>query len=140
MKNRRAFMVIALSLLAAIVLITFIPLLTTPVRRPTNMVKDYILKTTPIGTSIEEVIEIINNRNDWGLPMVSNEGFIPSPPFDVPGIAPPPIGEKTIRTNLGSYRAWYKWFPLMVWGVGATWVFDAYGKLIEVHIMKVGGI
>jgi len=47
------------------------------------------------------------------------------------------IGEMSVRTRLGSYRAWHHWFPLMEWDVTVFWGFDVDGNLIEVHIRKL---
>ena len=49
---------VVLPLLTVITLITAIPLLTTLARRPHWMIRNQILRITPIGTDIEDVIEI----------------------------------------------------------------------------------
>ena len=132
---------VALLLLVIIMLVTAIPLLTNLARRPRGMIRNYILRVTPIETSIEDVIEIIESRDDWGIANVDYErGFSPysfrgPPPVGQPDI--PRIGEKSIIVNIGSYRAWYGWF--LHTGVSVSWGFDADGKLIEVHVRKVSG-
>jgi len=109
------------------------------------MIKNHILRITPLGTSIEDVIKIIENRNDFGDMHVNLErGFTPSTPasgwYAVTGQRGviPVIGEMSIRVHLGTYRAWHKWFPLMEWEVIAFWGFDGDGNLIDVHIQETG--
>ena len=148
MKTWRKFIVIVLSLLIFITLVTFIPMLITPRRRPVNMVRNYILRITPIGTNIEDVIKVIESRDDWGGASVDYErGFYREtasrPPL--PGVEPlfpvsfSVIGEMSVSAGIGRYRSWHNLFFIDVIGVGVTWGFDGDGNLIEVHVRKGGG-
>lgn len=135
MRKRKKVMLVVLSLLAVMVLSIFIPMLTTPMRRPTSMVRNYILRITPIGTSIEDMIKIAGSRDDWDIRHINlGRGFQLGPPNITV------IGEMSARVHLGTYFAWYKWFPLMEWAVDVFWGFDEDGRLIEVHIQKLGMI
>lgn len=135
-------MVIVLPLIAIITLVTIIPMLITPYRRPTSMVRNHILQVTPLGTSIEVVVDNIESRDGWDIRRTDFErGFIPG------SVARPPlelnpnttvIGEMSVWVNLGTYRVWYKWFPFMEWDVDVFWGFDADGGLIEVYVRKLG--
>jgi hypothetical protein len=92
-----------------------------------------------LGTSIEDVINILESSEDYGnLNINFDGGFQPIPQERHRGIDD--MGAMLVSTGLGSYRAWYKWFPLMEWRVGASWIFDEDGILIEVHIRKMGVI
>ena len=135
-------MIIALSLITAILLLTFVPLLTNPARRPHEMIKKQILRITPLGTDIDDVIKVIESRNDWESPNINRSlGFAPLSPGRR---GPPPdgqpdlfrIGEMSVSSYMGSYR---NWFLFLVTDVSIFWGFDADGKLIEVYIWKVSG-
>ena len=133
MRKQKKIMLAILFLLSVMILSIVIPMFTTPMRRPSNMVKSYILRITPLGASIEDVIQVIESRNDWDVRYINlNEGFQLGPPNITV------IGEMSIRVHLGTYRAWHKWFPLMEWAVDVFWGFDEDGRLIEVHIRKIG--
>jgi len=115
MKIRKRAIMVVLSLIIFLILIAVIPMLVSPYRRPQGMVRNYILRITPLGTGIEDVIGILESRNDFGSLNISFErGFRPSQAA-IDGSDD--IGEMLVSTRLGSYRAWYKWFPLMTWGV-----------------------
>jgi hypothetical protein len=136
-------MIIALSILAVMIfsmaMSIVIPMLTTPYRRPTGMVRDHILRITPLGTSIEDVVSILEDRDDFGpLHIDFEQGFRAEPVDRHAGMND--MGEMLVSTGLGRYRAWYRWFPLMTWSVGATWIFDGDGNLIEVYVRRLGMI
>jgi len=143
MKKRKKFIMIVLSLFVLLLLITAIQMIVQPYRRPTAMVRNHILRITPLGTSIEDVVSILESREDFGLLHINLErGFTSNSPWslvDGQPVAPSPIGEMHVSTGLGIYRAWYKWFPLILeWSVGVSWGFDENGQLIEVQIVKHG--
>jgi arginine deiminase len=47
--------------------------LSNPLRRSETRIREDILKITPIGTSMDEVIEIIQNNEKWELFNISYE-------------------------------------------------------------------
>ena len=55
-------------------------MLRNPIQRPDSMLRNYILRITPLGTNIEDVIELINNRDDWGSIDVHDFVLDPSEP------------------------------------------------------------
>ena len=137
-------MLIVLSLLIFITLVTFIPMLITPSRRPVDMVRNYILRITPLGTNIEDVIKAIESRDDWGMAFIDYErGFYretatrPPPPGTEPRHTV--IGKMRVSVNIGRYRSWHDLFFFDEIGVSVTWGFDGDGNLIEVHVRKGGG-
>ena len=126
-------MIIAFPLLAILTLVTIIPMFTTPMRRPTNMVRNYITRVTPIGTSIEEVIEVIESRPNWDVRHINYErGFQIGPP-DITI-----IGEMSVSIHLGIYRAWHTWPPFLEQVVDIFFGFDVDGNLVEVYVRKLG--
>ena len=97
---------------------------TNPLRKSEEEIKANILKLTPIGTSMDDVINVIESNESWGWEgYISPNGF----PVDVSG---DPIGEKSISVILGSYRNIFKTYVL------SRWVFDENSKLIEVFVNK----
>jgi len=96
-----------------------------------------------MGMNIEDVIKVVESRDDWGDARVSfTSGFyIPAVPIGgwpslngQPDI--PVIGEKHIRTHMGSYR---NWRLLLITDVEVFLGFDENGELMDVHIWKVSG-
>jgi hypothetical protein len=138
MRKRKKIMVILLSFLCFVVLVTIIPMVMHPYRRPQGMVRNHILRITPIGTDIEDVIDILQSRDDFGLLHIDFEGgFRASPAERHVGIED--MGEMLVSTGLGVYRnAWHTWPPFITQTVGASWIFNEDGKLIEVLIRKIG--
>jgi len=107
------------------------------------MLRNYILRITPIGMNIDEVIHILDARDDFRYLQINrNAGFSPLfgsiniPPAGFSGL--PMIGRMSVSTYLGTYRAWYEWFPLMEFSVSVFWGFDEAGNLIDIHTMKIG--
>ena len=130
---------IILSLFAIVILAPFILMIPNPMRRPQEMARNYILQLTPLGTSIEDVVEIME-RNGYGRLNVRDFGFSPittaaPPPQGQPDV--PRIGVKSASIGMGRYLAWYRWFHFTE--VGVRWGFDEDGKLIDVHVRKVWG-
>ena len=144
MKKRKKVMVVILFLFVIILLVAIIPMLTNPMRRPRNIIRHQVLRITPIGMNIDDVIEVIERRDDWGEPIVSYEfGFAPLSPgrrrplpaeLGLPDL--PRVGKMSISSYMGNYR---NWFMLLVVDVTIFWAFDEDGKLIDVHIWKAGG-
>ena len=53
----RKLIMIILALIALAVLIPYILMIHNPMRRPLGMARNYVLRLTPIGMNMEEVIE-----------------------------------------------------------------------------------
>jgi len=137
MKAKMIVKKIALSLLIFITVVTVIPMITTPIRRPGPLLRLHVLRITPMGTHIDDVVAAIENRDDWNLGRVDFErGFSPTS-TQLSGF--PRIGEMSVTANLGSYHAWYIMFGVPDIGVSAQWGFDEGGNLIAVNIRKIWG-
>jgi len=105
------------------------------------MVRNHILRHTPLGTSIEDAVEIIENMDNWGQPRVNlNRGFLPRwhlPEWPAcPYTGSRVIGEKSIFVRMDDYRAWYRLFFIAPTRVMIYWGFDGDGNLIEVWVWK----
>jgi len=112
-------------------------------RRPQWMIRNQILSITPLGTSIEDVIAIIENSDDFGHMHVDFERGLYRPPTGIYGlpswIGQPArhVGEMYVSAHIGSYRAWYRWFHIT--GKSIIWGFDEDGALVEVYIREQWG-
>ena len=134
----------ALLLLIALVFATIIPMITTPMRRPMRMLRRHILQITPMGTSIDDVVDIINNKDDWRtVDRILGFGFAPLSPrqgppaehLSLPDL--PRVGVQSVSTFLGFYNSWYRFFGLLTTSVDVFWGFNEDGELIDVFIWKV---
>jgi len=116
--------------------LVFLIILMNPLRRSEEHIRERMLKLTPVGTSIEDVVEIINKRG-W-----SNDGVLDRGYGLANGGTPtiytsyftnePVIGTKSIRANIGEYHAYmiiYTW-------VFCYWGFDENSRLIDIAIEK----
>lgn len=145
-KSRRILLII-ICIILAFPLMQIIFAIANPMRRPHAMAKNYVLRLTPIGTDMEDVISIVDGHRNWSMGFVNYErGFAhPSPP-----IGRPPsegwdwiyfVGDKSITVRAGSYwpaalnlptpSAW-----LMRTVVSIFWAFDEDGKLIEIYLLQ----
>jgi len=119
-----------------------------PLRRSPEAIREYVLRRTSIGMSVEEVTQVINRNIRWDWRDWVDGTVIPSgmrvgdlnsnspyrelrnlPNYDRYTM----IGEKRFGTVLGGFRA----FPFSDRiEVDATWIFDAEGKLIDVSVRQ----
>jgi len=133
---------VILSLLLIIALITTLQILINPLRRSSENIRENILRLTPMGTDIHDVIDVIKGREDWRVRYISFEGGfvrpgppIPEWPVTETSAGHSVVGEQSIRVFIGSYRAWYKFF--LATFADIFWGFDEDGKLIYVYVWKV---
>jgi len=114
-----------------------------PMRRPHGMATNYILRLTPIGMDINEVLYIIEGHRNWHIGTPNFErGFLRPP-----DVSSSRVGEKSITARghpLGS-GYWPAPIPVPIWPwffrtiVSIYWGFDADGKLIEVYVHQSHG-
>jgi len=141
MKKFKVFLkytlLLPLLLLVMIIAILFlwsvIPMISNPMRRPAPMIRNHILRHTPIGTCIEETIKVIEDNENWGTPTVNR-----SSGFTVEGIGIPDlpiftvIGYKHIQSRPKIYNV----ILLHERSTRVFWGFDEGGKLIEVYVIS----
>jgi ABC-type glycerol-3-phosphate transport system permease component len=132
-KKRKVVLTILL-LLVVVILAPFILMIPNPMRRPQEMARDYILRLTPMGTHIDDVVTIMERNGYGSLHVNLNSGFRTPPPS--PHDAR--IGVMSASIGMGNYYlTWYRWFHTTE--VGVFWGFDEDGKLIDVYVRKVWG-
>ena len=134
-KWKKKSIMIVLLLLTIVILSPFVLMIPNPMRRPQDMARNYILRLTPLGTHIYDVVEIME-RNGYGRLNVNfNSGFPAPPPREYPNAR---IGVMSASIGMGNYYlTWYRWFHTTE--VGVRWGFDEDGKLIDVYVRKVWG-
>lgn len=109
-----------------------------PLFRTENGIRRYLLRITPIGTSMEDVIRIANDNDRWEVKYTDmNYGFTLYPNSSFPSRAHPRtsprstvIGEKSMRVHLGTFDM------IIRFDVTAWYAFDADGKLIEIRVRR----
>ena len=109
-----------------------------PMRRPAPMIRNHILRHTPIGICIEEAIEIIDSRRRWGDPVINPDDGFSHPSRFVDG----PDGRTTAATvGKQSVHIRHRYSsPLFLdRSVRILWGFDENGKLIEVYVFSIFG-
>ena len=121
--KRIAYILICLFLLISV------PMLINPIRRPTASVRNHVLRHTPIGMSMEDVITVLKGKKKWKKHRIVHE-------WESISTSSPIIGEKAIFVNAGTYRSFYLYFFLVNTSVGISWWFDEDGNLTEVRVTK----
>jgi hypothetical protein len=122
---KKIFIFIGILLLLIILLIILI-YLTNPLFKSEETLQNDILKLTPLGTSIDEVIKIIKTRKKWRITQISNDhGYIYQKSYPLKE-----IGNKSIRAEIGEYGF------ILVTNVTIFWGFDENSKLIDVWVWK----
>ena len=130
-------MIYALIALSAAVLITVIILMSNPLRWSNEHIRANMLKLTPIGTSMEDVIKVIESNEKWKIRSIRDNGYllvgnIPAFPSSFYEHKHPIIGVKSIRAYLGEYRM------IFAVGVSVFYGFDEDSKLIDIAVLKEG--
>ena len=129
MKKKRMIIILIIS---AIILSPIIAVLINPLLMPSDSIRRSILRETPVGTNIEDVLSVIRNRSDWGFRHLDRERGFQRPGAPDPDTGRRPIiGEQYIIAFIGDYR-----FPITPVSVTVFWGFGADGYLIDVYVWK----
>ena len=98
-----------------------------PLGKPEAKIRETILEFTPLGMSMDEVINMIESNKKWKIDFINYDfGYVSHDS----GLNPTVIGKKTINAYIGSYVDFWKVY------VNATWAFDENSKLIDVFVEK----
>jgi len=145
MKKRKKifliFLIITLILiLLLIVMLIFNPMYNPfdPLRRSERKIKEEVLELTPIGSSMEEVIRVIENNERWNVSYINHDlGFARPGPPDPEDVAQGSnvtiVGEKSIEVILGTYSG----FTTFKTYVSTYWGFDENENLIDIYVYKI---
>ena len=125
--KRRIWFVIVIALII-VVLTNIIIEVSNPLRRSAEEITEDILELTPIGTSMENVVGVIESNKKWEWNgYIAPVGFLKQPP-------PPEectyVGTQSIRAFIGEYSDGFATTVTVFWG------FDEDSKLIDVWVWK----
>jgi len=114
----------------------FLSMMFRPMRRPAFMIRNHVLRHTPIGMNIDEVFGVINNNASWGSPMINRYSGCAHPN---PAGSPWNYGSRVGRLIFGeqSIQSRPERYNVILWherNVRIFWGFDGDGKLIEVYV------
>ena len=139
MKKRKIFLTVVIASTLTLGGIA-ISILSNPIRRTENSIRNYLLQMTPVGTSMEDVIYIINGNNQWevrdireneGVAVHIREGRRPEPTrFVMDYSSTVFVGERSVNVHLGSYRV------VLITRVTAFYAFDENGELMDIFIRQ----
>ena len=132
----------ALCCVPVLLVLPYILMLVNPMRRPEPMVTSYVLRLTPIGTDMEEVIRTVENHRNWRVWWINyDRGFSHPRPHTItpyPEEYPFVVGDKSMRVEVG--RVWPTNTPVLGYFmemiVSIFWAFDEDGRLIEVYVWR----
>jgi len=123
--------IIVFTLLALLIIslgVFVIGCLSNPLRRSEERIREDILALTPIGSSMEDVIEVIDSNEWWNwFGNINHYSGFSSADRTTPNAR---VGEQSIRILLGEYR------NIFITSVVAFWGFDEDGYLIDIRIRK----
>ena len=95
---------IVLVLIFILAIVTYITINSNPLRNSEDEIRNIVLSSTPIGTSMDDVLEYIKNNKGWKIDTISYEhGF-----FHQGNSERNTVGKKSIRANLGDYGMIFK--------------------------------
>lgn len=131
-------------ILIALLIVVLIPVLVSllnPLRKSDERIRDNMLTVTPIGMSMEDVIEVIESNGKWRIKHILDGGYSHYRGSDVP-IGPNQgadmfdgtiVGVKTIEVDIGSYN--FLVFILRE-EVSIFYGFDEDSKLVDLAIRR----
>lgn len=121
--KRKVISVILLIFVLLIVLGT-VMLISNPLIKSEAKIRENLLKITPIGTKMEDVVKSVESNKKWKVVDISYEhGFLHQRVYPRRT-----VGEKSIRVELGEYRF------VLVTSVTAFWGFDENSELVDIWV------
>ncbi|MCL2578168.1 MAG: hypothetical protein FWE27_09000 [Defluviitaleaceae bacterium] len=96
-----------------------------PLRHSDVRIRENILKLTPIGSTIEDVIQVIESNEAWEW-----NGRIADIGYQTHSNTTALTGAQSIRVTLGTYSNGFIVYVVSFWG------FDEEGILLDVRIWK----
>jgi len=122
--------IIILSVVAIVILTIAISVLTNPVRGTEEQIRERTLRITPVGTNIEEVLEIIESNRRWKI-LNFPRGWVPLsslPESEIQAFKRERVQMNAIQVVLGR--------SLFFMTVDVLWEFDEDGYLIDVRVRR----
>jgi len=113
-----------------------IAVVTNPLMRTEASIRRHLLNIMPVGTSFDDVIDIVESNDNWTIRGRSgSSGVVLHPTLSIPMSGMPTdrfpvVGEQHIQIHLGMHN-----FVLRS-DVTAYIAFDENGKLIEIFVRR----
>ena len=129
MRRIAMFVIIVISVVAFIVLAV---IMSNPLRWPDSRIRANMLKHTPIGTNIVDVIKFVESNENWKIYHIYQNGYMLKD-----GIISRPskqneysVGVTSMEVRLGEYRT------IFATDVSIFFAFDEDSKLIDIGVLK----
>ena len=126
-KNKYIKLVFVSLVLAFVFMMSVVMPIINPLYRSEEKIREYVLEITPIGTSMDEVLAVIEKQEKWKLRHVIHENGYLNSDYASSNSEYTIVGEKHILVRLGI--TW--WFA---YGVYAYLGFDSHEMLIDARI------
>ena len=122
--------IVILAVVAIVILAVAIAVLTHPARGTEEQVRQRMLRLAPVGTNIEEVLEIIESNRRWKI-LNFPRGWVPLsslPESEIQAFKRERVQMNAIQVVLGR--------SLFFMTVDVLWEFDEDGYLIDVRVRR----
>jgi hypothetical protein len=126
MRIKKVIIIISAVLLSTVYIATVV--LLNPTWWPKNQIEKYLLNKMPVGTNMNEAVEIVNKKN-WRIISMGDFGYGISKQGRPSTANTPAICSKTIRLNLGSSFIPISWAEAYIG-------FDDDGRLVDITVWK----
>ena len=113
-----------------ILVIVAVIIMSNPLRRSKETIYEQMLKLTPIGTSIEDVLEVIDGNGKWKVWNVNSDGNWDSLSSNIDLYKNVLIERRSIIVLVGEYRT------IFATSVSVHWKFDEDLRVIGIDIRK----
>ena len=131
--KKRNIMTGMLVTISIVVLTVFVAVLLNPLRWPERSIREKMLTLTPIGTKMDDVINIIDENKEWKKYPVRNYGYYyydGQPSRHYTEREDRVVGVKSMYVYIGEYRMIFATDVTVFYG------FDMDSKLIDIAVLK----
>lgn len=125
----KKFVVCVFIALSIVILAAVLAILSNPLRRSEGRIKASMLKLTPVGTSMEEVVSSIKNNKKLKIRVVYQNGVY-AMDGEYPRAGDLHIFNESLQLYLGSYRTIFET------GVTILYSFDGNSNLTGISVRK----
>lgn len=133
--KKKIFSGIMIAVLAIVIVVVILVLLD-PLRKSPERIRADMLKHTPIGMSMDEVIKVINNNDNWEIEFIHDNGLTMHngyPRIDSFLVNENTVGVKSMSVYIGTYNFFFFAGETIV---RAYYAFDEDSKLVDIAVGK----
>ena len=127
---------IAIAIFTVVVVVTIL-VLSNPLRRSRERIRTDMFNHTPIGMSMDEVVGVIENNDNWEIRRTRDHGYAirsGSPDITLSSGDKNIIGVKAMEVTIGSYNFFFVAGKMTVY---VFYAFDEDSKLIDIAVVKL---